>query len=123
MAEKKQPNVFVSFKLGDNVRIKNYAGKIGRIVEYRGPLGPGGAPVYRVQVERKPNISYIELLGNQIEVGPLLTSNRPVRSAGRAKTPECVLYGRPHSSGAPIPGRDASGRRDHPSQAEASWTA
>ena len=68
MAEKKQPKVSVPFKLGDKVRIKNYAGKVGKIVEYRGTLGPGGAPVYRVQVKRKPNISYIELLGSQIEV-------------------------------------------------------
>ena len=70
MAEEKQFHVFVSFKLGDRVRIKNYSGKVGKIVEYRGLLGPGGAPVYRVQVKRKPNISYIELLGNQIEVVP-----------------------------------------------------
>lgn len=70
MAEEKQPDVFVSFKLGDRVRIKNYSGKVGKIVEYRGLLGPGGAPVYRVQVKRKPNISYIELLEDQIELVP-----------------------------------------------------
>ena len=58
----------ISFRSGDNVRFKNYAGKVGKIVEYRGTLGPGGAPVYRVQVKRKPNISCIELLGNQNEV-------------------------------------------------------
>ncbi len=68
MAKKNQPDVVVSFKGCDKVRIKNYAGNVGKIVEYRGPLGPGGAPVYRVQVKRKPNISYIELLGSQIEV-------------------------------------------------------
>jgi hypothetical protein len=70
MAEKKQAKMFVSFKLGDSVRIKNYAGKVGKIVEYRGTLGPGGAPVYRVKVSRKPNVSYIELLDNQLEAVP-----------------------------------------------------
>ena len=70
MAEEKQAKVFVSFKLGDSVKIKNYAGKVGKIVEYRGTLGPGGAQVYRVKVSRKPNVSYIELLDNQLEAVP-----------------------------------------------------
>lgn len=83
MAKKKRPNVFASFRLGDSVRIKNYAGKVGKIVEYRGLLGPGGAPVYRVQVRRKPNISYIELLANQIEaVTP--AHEEPAHVAGKA---------------------------------------
>ncbi len=70
MAEKTQAKMSVSFKLGDRVKIKNYAGKIGEIVEYRGALGPGGASVYRVKVSRKPNVSYIELLDNQLEAVP-----------------------------------------------------
>ena len=84
MAKKKQPDVLVPFKLGDSVRIKNYAGKVGKIVEYRGPLGPGGASVYRVQVKRKPNISYIELLGNQIEVVEP-THKKPSHTVGKAR--------------------------------------
>ena len=83
MAKKKRPEVLASFKLGDRVRIKNYAGQVGKIVEYRGPLGPGGAPVYRVQVRRKPNISYIELLANQLEaVSP--AHKEPAQVAGKA---------------------------------------
>jgi hypothetical protein len=39
--------------------------------ELRGPLGPGGAPVYRVRVSRKPTAAYIELLGNQLEFLPI----------------------------------------------------
>jgi hypothetical protein len=84
MANEKQPNVLVSFKLGDRVRIKNYAGKVGKIVEYRGPLGPGGASVYRVEVKRKPNISYIELLGNQIEVVKPVP-NKPSDTVGKGR--------------------------------------
>jgi hypothetical protein len=56
------------FKVGDRVKIKNYAGKIGRIVELRGPLGPGGVSIYRVLVERKPAVSYIELREDQLEL-------------------------------------------------------
>ncbi len=33
MAKKNQPDVVVSFKLGDEVRIKNYAGNVGKFVE------------------------------------------------------------------------------------------
>lgn len=70
MVKREQPEAVVSFRIGDRVRIKNYAGKLGRITEFRGPLGPGGAPVYRVLVQKKPTISYIELLGDQLEYVP-----------------------------------------------------
>lgn len=71
MTKKAQVNVATSFNLGDRVRIKDLAGQIGRITELRGPLGPGGAAVYRVKLNKKPRISYIELLGNQLEFLPL----------------------------------------------------
>ena len=41
MPKQKPGEVAISHKVGDRVKIKNYAGKIGRIVEERGPLGPG----------------------------------------------------------------------------------
>ena len=63
MAKKSEVKVTTSFHLGDLVRIKDLAGQVGRIAELRGPLGPGGAWVYRVRVRRKPTVSYIELLG------------------------------------------------------------
>ncbi|MHC5541054.1 hypothetical protein ACYOEI_22765 [Singulisphaera rosea] len=68
----KTPNTkaTTSFKLGDYVRIKDFAGQVGRITELRGPLGPGGAPVYRVKLPKKPRASYIELLGEQLESLP-----------------------------------------------------
>jgi|GEM_PF-2021412 len=68
MHKQKRTKVVAPLNLGDRVKIKNYAGKVGRIVELRGALGPGGASVYRVLVERKPAVSYIELLENQLEV-------------------------------------------------------
>jgi hypothetical protein len=68
MAKSRPPNTPETLTLGDFVRIKNYAGKLGKIVELRGPLGPNGSPVYRVQVDRKPVAAFIELLQNQLEV-------------------------------------------------------
>lgn len=53
-------------KLGDWVKIRHYPGLPGRVVELRGPLGPGGAQIYRVAVRRKPKPSYIELREDQL---------------------------------------------------------
>jgi hypothetical protein len=39
-----------------------------KIVEYRGPLGPGGARIYRVRVRRKPSPAYTEVREDQLEV-------------------------------------------------------
>src|SRR4051794_10106759 len=72
MPKQTQAKVVAPLKIGDRVKIKNYAGKIGRIAELRGPLGPGGASVYRVLVQRKPTLSYIELLGDQLEIAPVM---------------------------------------------------
>jgi hypothetical protein len=41
------------------------ASRRGRIVELRGPLGPGGTQIYRVRVRRKPTPVYIELREDQ----------------------------------------------------------
>jgi hypothetical protein len=57
-------------KLGDRVKLRHAAGMTGRIVELRGPLGPGGAAIYRVQLRRKPKPEYIEVRGDQFEVLP-----------------------------------------------------
>ncbi len=67
MAKKK---VVPQFKLGDYVRIILSGYPRARIVELRGPLGPGGAEIYRVRVygTRKP--IYIELGGDQLEPMP-----------------------------------------------------
>jgi hypothetical protein len=54
------------FKVGDLVEIRNSGYPRARIVELRGPLGPGGAEVYRVRVRRKPKPMYVEVLGEQL---------------------------------------------------------
>jgi hypothetical protein len=51
------------------VHVRNSGFGRGRIAEYRGPLGPKGARVYRVQYRRKPP-AYIEVLEEQLEVLP-----------------------------------------------------
>jgi len=53
------------FKPGDRVKIR-YSQMRGPIVELRGPLGPGGAQIYRVRVRRKPTPAYIEVREDQL---------------------------------------------------------
>ncbi len=54
--------------LGARVRIKNYSGPPGRIVELRGPLGPNGVNIYRVAIPQNPGTSLVELRANQLEL-------------------------------------------------------
>jgi hypothetical protein len=79
MARKTQVKVATSFNLGDRVRIKDLVGQVGRIEELRGPLGPGGATVYRVKVQKKLRPSSIEVLGNQLEFLPMTGEVAQVR--------------------------------------------
>jgi hypothetical protein len=59
-----------ALKLGDRVKIHHSGGMRGRIVELRGPLGPGGAQIYRVRVRLKPTPKYIELREDQLQAVP-----------------------------------------------------
>ena len=59
-----------AFNLGDRVKIRLSGGMKGRIVEWRGPLGPGGAQIYRVQYRRKPRPAYVEVREDQLEIMP-----------------------------------------------------
>jgi hypothetical protein len=59
-----------TFKVGDMVHIRESGRKRGKIVELRGPLGPGGVQVYRVIVRRKPSPVYIELREDQLTAIP-----------------------------------------------------
>jgi hypothetical protein len=68
MATKKKPSQ--PLKLGDHVQVIYYPDLRGRIVELRGPLGPGGAQIYSIRVPRKPKPMYIELREDQLEVIP-----------------------------------------------------
>ena len=54
-------------KLGDMVEIRHSGGQRGRIIEFRGPLGPKGANIYRIRVRRKPKATYVELPEDQLE--------------------------------------------------------
>ncbi len=55
-------------KVGTVVRIRDSGYHRAQIAEYRGPLGPKGARVYRVLVQRRPRRVYIEVLEDQLEV-------------------------------------------------------
>jgi hypothetical protein len=55
-------------KDGTAVRILHSGYGRAKIAEYRGPLGPKGARVYRVLVQNKPRRVYIEVLEDQLEV-------------------------------------------------------
>jgi len=57
------------FKLGDRVKIR-LSQLRGRIVELRGPLGPGGAQIYRVRFRRKPSPAYVEVREDQLVLLP-----------------------------------------------------
>lgn len=55
-------------KVGDWVKILNSGyTKPYRIVEYRGPLGPGGVRIFRVKLRGKPYPAYIEVREDQLE--------------------------------------------------------
>jgi hypothetical protein len=56
-------------KVGDWVRILNSGyTKPGKIVQYTGPLGPGGVRIFRVKMRGKPYPAYIEVREDQLEV-------------------------------------------------------
>ena len=59
-----------TWKLGDYVHIRYSRFPRARIVELRGPLGPGGVEIYRVRIARKPNPIYIEVREDQLEPIP-----------------------------------------------------
>jgi len=59
-----------TLKVGDIVKLRHSGFKRAKIVEERGPLGPGGKLVYRILVRRKPTPIYIEVLGDQLEAIP-----------------------------------------------------
>lgn len=60
--------------LGDRVKIRHTSGMKGRIVELRGPLGPKGAQIYRVQLGRKPR--YVEVREDQLEMISVIKGHR-----------------------------------------------
>ena len=60
-------NLTEPLKIGTIVRVRNSGYRRARVVEFRGPLGPKGARVYRIQVSKKPRPAYLEVLEDQLE--------------------------------------------------------
>jgi len=81
-----------TFKLGDYVRIRHSSWPRSRIVELRGPLGPGGCEIYRVRIGPKRDRHYIELRGDQLEPYPEEDASLPgtdgPRPRPRKRTPQ-----------------------------------
>jgi hypothetical protein len=61
-------NLAEPLKDGTVVKILHSGYDRAEIAEYRGPLGPQGARVYRVLVQKKPRRVYIEVREDQLEV-------------------------------------------------------
>ncbi|HEX5271073.1 MAG TPA: hypothetical protein VFW33_11320 [Gemmataceae bacterium] len=59
-----------AFQLGDRVTVRHWPEWRGRIVELRGPLGPGGVQIYRVRFPGEPKPDYIELREDQLILIP-----------------------------------------------------
>jgi hypothetical protein len=61
-------NLVEPLKVGTVVKIRNSGYPRAKVAEFRGPLGPKGARVYSVLVQKKPRRVYIEVLEDQLEV-------------------------------------------------------
>ncbi len=57
---------FEPLKPGTLVRIIHSGYDRARVAEYRGPLGPKGAHIYKIEVRRKPRRTYIEVREDQL---------------------------------------------------------
>lgn len=60
------------FKYGDRVQIITHTPAVvrGRVIELRGPLGPGGGQVYKVLLRRRPYRSTVEVREDQLVLLP-----------------------------------------------------
>lgn len=57
-----------AIRLGSRVRILHTNGLKGKVVELRGPLGPGGSQIFRIQIRTTPEPGFIEVREDQLEV-------------------------------------------------------
>ena len=60
-------NLSAPFPDGTLVEVLNSGFNRAQIAEYRGPLGPNGARIYRLLVLRKPRM-YVEVREDQLKV-------------------------------------------------------
>ena len=61
------PDSNAPFQVGDWVSIKNSMYKRVRIAGYWGALGSKGVRVYRIRLEKKPRLVYVEVQEDQLE--------------------------------------------------------
>ena len=93
------------FKVGDRVKIRYWPKLRARIVEERGPLGPGGALIYRIRIAGKLKHPYAEVREDQLIAIPPTPNGEPTPSmrrcrgqaegrmtAGRREAPREVRY-------------------------------
>jgi hypothetical protein len=59
--------VYEPLKNGTVVKVRHSGFHRAWVLEYRGPLGPKGAPIYLVLVQKKPRM-HIEVREDQLEV-------------------------------------------------------
>ncbi len=85
------------FQVGDRVKIR-YSEWKARIVEFRGPLGVGGAFVYRVRVPDRPKPRYIELPEDELIAIPKRPKRKPSPSADQGSE-----IPRPQGDGVSLP--------------------
>jgi hypothetical protein len=71
-----------TFQVGDHLKILHSANWRGRVVELRGPLGPGGIVIYRVRIPGKPKPTYIEIREDQLVALPRSPKGKPHPVAG-----------------------------------------
>src|SRR5690348_14698906 len=62
------PNATEPIAIGTLVKIRNSGYGHARVAEYRGPLGPRGARVYRVRYRKRPRPAYIEVCEDQLKI-------------------------------------------------------
>ena len=98
MSNKKSSAVL---RVGDYVSIPRTTYPPGRIVESRGPLGPGGAQIYRVRIPERPKPIYIELREDQLELRHMVTTitfsqlSHKLRSPSSRGRPKRLTYPEP----------------------------
>jgi uncharacterized protein (DUF433 family) len=79
-------------KVGTFAKILNSGYARAQIVEYRGPLGPCGARIYRLCVRRKPRPAYVEVREDQLEILP---EGGTITIAPRITLDPTICHGKP----------------------------
>ena len=63
------------------VKVRHHSPLRAKIVEYRGPLGPGGAHIYCIRIGRKPKPLYVEVREDQLTLIPPKPATPPAAGA------------------------------------------